>query len=768
MGDFTYVGKRIPSVEARDKAQGAGRYVTDLSLPGMLWGKILRSPYPHARLRKVDASRARRLRGVKAVVTGDDPRNVLHGPLIADEPILAKEKVRFAGEEVAAVAAADLDTAEEALELIDVEYEELPYVTDPGEAVQPGAPAIHKVENNIANQGTLEHGEVDAAFGRSAAVAENTYHTSSVHQCYMEPMACIAEYDASGRLTFHLGVQNPWMCKVRYAEILRLPAQNVRVVHSFIGGGFGSKMEHSMHLIAALLTQDARRPVRIDHTRGDEFVATRPRVAMVLHVRLGADAKGNLLAKQSDVLADNGAYTDYAPAITGIAAYRIDNMYRIPNVRSRWRLVYTNKTPSGGFRGFGNPQGAFALESTMDMLAEDLGMDPAELRLKNLVQRGDTTTHGFHIGSIGLRECIEGAARAIGWSERRSQTASAGTGGPSGRYRRGVGLACCIHVSGFRGFLKEFDGSSAQIRLNEDGSAYLLTGEVDIGQGSRTILAQIAAEELGLPIESIRVSPVDTDVTPACLGAYASRTTTLAGNAVLAAARDARRQLLENAADLLECRPEDLALSGGRVFVEAHPDRSLPVAEVARAALYAAAGNPILGQGSFSPPDVVMPAPDKYGNVSTGYSFAAHAAEVEVDVETGQVRVTRFVAGHDVGKVINELTIEGQVEGGVTQGLGYALMEDLHTEDGSVVNPNFYDYRIPTTQDFPDIESFFVESSEPTGPYGAKGVGEPALVPTAAAVANAVYHAVGARIASLPITPEKVLQALQEKGRVAP
>ena len=763
MTDFNYVGKRVPSIEAPDKAQGAGRYVTDLNLPGMLWGKILRSPYPHARILNVDASKARKLRGVKAVVTGDDPRNVLHGPIIADEYILAKDKVRFAGEEVAAVAAVDPDTAEEACELIGVEYEELSFVTDPQEAVRPDAPSIHDVENNIANAGDILHGDPDAAFADAAAVAENTYGTSTVHQCYMEPMACVSEFDTGGRLTMHLGVQNPWMAKMRYAEILGMSQQDVQVIHTFIGGGFGSKMEHSMHLITALLAKDARRPVRIDHTRGDEFIATRPRVAMTIYNKLGADAEVHLLAKEADVLADNGAYTDYAPAITGIAAYRIDNMYRIPNVRSRFRLVYTNKAPSGGFRGFGNAQGAFAIESTMDMLAETLGMDPVELRLRNLVQQGDTTTHGFYIGSIGLRECIEGATRAIGWREGRNRN---GSPAAEGRVRRGVGIACCIHVAGFRGFFKEFDGSSARVRVNEDGHVFILTGEVDIGQGSRTIMAQIAAEELSVPIEDVRVSNVDTNVTPACLGAFATRTTTLGGNAVLNAARDARRQLLEHASGMLECRAEDLGLSGGEIFVEATPDRRLSLAEVARSATFAAAGNPILGIGSFTPPNVVLPAPNKYGNVSTAYPFAAHAAEVEVDIETGFVKILRLVAGHDAGKVINRLAIEGQVEGGVTQGLGYALMEDITMGDGNVLNANFYDYRIPTMQDIPDIESFFVETSEPTGPYGAKGVGEPALVPTAAAVSNAVYNAAGVRITSLPITPEKVLEALEEKGEV--
>lgn len=758
----TYIGKRVPSVEAPQKAQGAGRYVTDLNLPGMLWGKILRSPYPHARILSVDASKASALRGVKTVLTGNDPRNVMHGPIIADEYILSKDRARFAGEEIAAVAAVDPDTAEEALELLKIEYEELPFVTDPAEAIQPGAPALHDVESNVVNQGDILHGDPDNAFDRAAAVVENTYQTSSVHQCYMEPMAIVAEPDPTGRLTLHLGVQNPWMCKTRYAEILGMSAQDVRIMHSFIGGGFGAKMEHRMHLIAALLAKDANKPVRIDHTRGDEFMATRPRVAMTIYNKLAADEEGFLLAKEADVLADNGAYTDYAPAITGIAAYRIDNMYRIPNIRSRYRLVYTNKAPSGGFRGFGNAQGAFALESTMDMLAEELKVDPAELRLKNIVQEKDTTTHGFYIGSTGLRECIENATKMIEWPEQRKTIT-----GANGRYRRGVGLASCIHVSGFRGMLKEFDGSSAQVQVNEEGKVHVLTGEVDYGQGSRTIMAQIAAQELSLPMESVRVSNVDTDVTPACLGAFASRTTTLGGNAVLNAARDAKRQILDHAANQLECSADDLDLTSGEIYVRAHPDRKIALSEVTRAAFFSAAGNPILGVGSFTPPNVVVPAPNKYGNVSTGYSFAAHVAEVEVDTETGFVKILRFIAGHDVGKVINELAVEGQVEGGVTQGIGYALMEDIMMGDGSVVNPNFYDYRIPTMQDVPDIESFFVESTEPTGPYGAKGVGEPAIVPTAAAVANAIYNAIGVRISSLPITPEKVMIGLSEKELVS-
>ncbi|MFQ5694060.1 MAG: xanthine dehydrogenase family protein molybdopterin-binding subunit, partial [Nitrospinota bacterium] len=488
--EYRVVGRRIPSVEAREKASGGGRYASDVSLPGMLWAKVLRSPLPHARILSVDTSRAERLGGVRAVLTAADCPAVRFGHMIHDETVLAADKARFAGDEIAAVAATDLDTAEEALELIRVEYEPLPALGSTEAALAPGAPLIHEDRpGNVALEGGMERGDFDRAYGRAAHRIETVFETSCAHQCYLEPMGAVAEWDAGGRLTLHVGIQDPWIARGRYAEILGMKAADIRMVHSFVGGGFGSKKMQCLHLICALLAKKAGRPVRLDNTRTDEFTATHPRVPMTIRLRLAADPEGRLVAKASDVVADNGAYSNEAPAITGIASYRMDNLYRIANVRNRYRLVYTNKLPTGGFRGFGNPQGALALESGIDILAERAGMDPADLRMKNFVGPGDLTMHGFRIGTIGMRECVARARTGTDWDRKRA--GRFGTAEPAGpRIRRGIGMACCIHGSGYRGAYKEFDGSSAVVRIDEAGRVHLLTGETDTGQGSRTVLAQ--------------------------------------------------------------------------------------------------------------------------------------------------------------------------------------------------------------------------------------------------------------------------------------
>ena len=766
--EYRVIGQRVPSVEAWEKSSGGGRYASDVSIPGMLWAKVLRSPLPHARVLSIDASRAKSLKGVRAVLTAADCPDVKWGHMIHDETVLAVDKVRFAGDEVAAVAATDPDAAEEALEGINVEYEPLPAVGTTGEALAEGAPLLHEEgPGNIAMRGDMERGKFDPAYERAAHKVEATFETSAAHQCYMEPMGAVADFTPNGRLTLHVGIQDPWIARRHYAEILGMKASDIRMVHSFVGGGFGSKKMVRLHLIAALLSKKAGRPVRLDNTRTDEFLTTHPRVPMTIHLRLAADSEGRLVAKSSDVIADNGAYSNEAPAITGIASYRMDNLYRIPNVKNQYRLVYTNKLPTGGYRGFGNPQGAFALESGVDILAEELGMDPAALRMKNFVRPGDVTMHGFRIGSAEIRECVEKAKSETDWDRKRARDYEPPAASPHGKgVRRGVGMACCIHGSGFRGAYEGFDGGAAVVQVDEEGRAFLLTGETDIGQGARTVLAQITAEELGVGLEDVRVSGVDTDVTPACLGAYASRVTTVGGHAVARAARDAREKILAFAAERLECRPEDLETGDGRIRVEGAPERGMGFSDAARDMVTAAGGKPIIGEGAFvTPPEVVIPDASRYGHATLAYAFAAHVAEVAVDIETGRVVIERVTAVHDSGRIINPLTAEGQVEGGVVQGLGWAVSEEMVFDGGQVMNPNFYDYRIPTIVDAPDVRVRFIENAEASrhgleGPYGAKGLGEPALVPTAAAVANAVAHALGARIRSLPITPEKVVEAL--------
>ena len=763
---YNVIGQRIPSIEALEKASGAGKYASDVVLPGMLWGKILRAPLPHARILNVDTTEANKLKGVRAILTATDCPDTRLGHMIPDETVLAIDKIRFTGDEIAAVAATDPDIAEEALELIKVEYDPLPAVGTTEEALAEGAPLVHEdKQKNIAMQGDMERGVFEKAWANTAHQIETTFQTSSAHQCYMEPMGCTADFSEQGKLTLHVGIQDPWIACQHYAEILGINESKIRIMHSFVGGGFGSKKMVVLHLIAALLSQKTKRPVRIDNTRNDEFMTTHPRVPMKIHFKLGADSKGFFTAKSSDVIADNGAYSNEAPAIAGIASYRMDNLYRIPNIKNRYRLIYTNKLPTGGYRGFGNPQGAFALESGIDMLAEKIAVDPAELRLKNFVRPGDLTMHGFRIGTTAVRECVENAKALTDWSKKRTTRNRKSTSGTSrkGQILKGIGMACCIHGSGFRGAYKDFDGSSAILEVNEKGRVYLLTGEPDIGQGSRTVLAQIAAEKLGIPISDIEVSAIDTDTNPRCLGAYASRVTTLGGHAVLIAAQKVQEKILSYAAEQLECAPEDLACSDGVIFLKSSPTLRTSFTDTVRDMVIASGGKPVVGKGNFvTPDDIVIPDETRYGHATMSYAFAAHVAEVSVDTETGRVKIENMTAIHDSGKIINPLTAEGQVEGGVVQGLGWALSEEMVFEHGQVLNPNFYDYRIPTVVDAPNIQVGFVDETEPEGPYGAKGLGEPSLVPTAASVANAIAHALGGRrIYTLPITSEKVIETIQ-------
>ncbi len=751
MADLKIVGKPRPCIGAFEKATGCLEYITDLKLPGMLHGKILRSPHSHARIVHIDTRRARRLSGVKAVITSEQTPRILYGPIIADQYPLAVDRVRYMGDAIAAVAAIDLDTATEALQLIRVEYEELPAVFDIEEAMIPGAPLLHGTERNLATSAEWEHGDVTEAFCQSDLVLEQRFSTQLVHQCYLEPMAALADWDGRGRVTFWLPIQVPSVAQRTYAKALGLSPDKVRVIQCHMGGAFGAKLEHSFHLVCALLAKAAGRPVRIVYTREEEFQAGLPRVPMVIHLKVGAKRDGTLTGKKAHLIAGNGAYTSYGPAILSAAATRSDCLYRLRNVHTRMDLVYTNSIPTGCFRGFGNVQMHFANESMMDMLADGLGLDPIEIRLRNATQPGDVTVHGFRIGSCGLSDCLRQAAQRSRWQEKRVHR----------ERHRGVGVAAMIHVSGNRSFMPQFDGSAAIIQVGGDGKATVLTGEVDMGQGSYTVFAQIAAEELGFHIDDITVPNVDTEISPFGLGSWASRVTTLGGNAVKAAAEDARHQLFAMASEMLGVTPEELIAEDGRIHA---PDgRGISITDAAQEYMYQHGGLPVLGRGYFVPPGVEVSHPEtKHGNISCAYPFGVQVAEVEVDVDTGCVRVLKVVAAHDVGKLINPLGAEGQLEGGIAQGVGFALTEHIKMDCGKVTNPSFLDYKIPTTLDVPEVECIFVESQDPYGPYGAKGIAEPAIIPTAPAIANAVFNAIGVWITELPITPERILTALQE------
>jgi 4-hydroxybenzoyl-CoA reductase alpha subunit len=760
-----YIGQGITMLNGYEKVTGRICFGADFTLPGALCGKVLRSPIPHGRILSIDLSKARRLPGVMAVVAGpelDLPLYTVAGQPIDDELLLAKDKVHYIGDEVAAVAAVDEETALEALSLIKVEYEELPAVFEPELALRPGAPRIHEhLSSNLANRMDFERGDVNRAFSQCDVIVEDEFKTSMVHQCYMEPQSVVTSWEPSGKVTIWASTQSPRLARVTSARALGIKPEQIRVIQCNVGGGFGGKLEYKLHPIAALLSKHAGRPVKMVNTREEEFIATYPRMPMKIRMKLGATREGELLAKESYFLADNGAYNNYGFGILLSAVTRHDNLYRIQNIKTIADLVYTNKAPTGCFRGFGNPQSHFAFESLLDMLATELSMDPAELRLKNATQTGDMTPHGWKIGSCGLSECIEKSIEKANWRQKRNLARE-----KTEDVVRGIGLACCLHVSGNRTFLPYFDGAAAYLRINEEGQVLVRAGEVDIGQGAKTVFAQIVAQELGISLNRIEVAEVDTQDSPHGLGTFGDRVTTLAGNAVKNAAIKARELLLQTAAKKLKVNVEELDIVDEVIFVKDNPEMQVSYIDTVQTASFERAGGTITVSGFFHPQEVTMVHPQtKYGNVSCAYPFVAQVAEVEVNKKTGEVKVIYIAAAHDLGKVINPLLAEGQVQGAIAQGIGYALTEDLKVVDGRVTNNNFAKYKILKSTDIPKLDTIFVESNDPNGPYGAKGLAEPALTPTAPAIANAIYDAIGVRIKELPITPEKVLAALEEKER---
>ncbi|MBI2371649.1 MAG: xanthine dehydrogenase family protein molybdopterin-binding subunit [Deltaproteobacteria bacterium] len=761
---FSAIGKGLPMVDARDKVTGLHDFGMDVALPGMLWGRVLRSPHPHARITHIDTSRAARLPGVVAIVTGDDaPRRKFSvcGQRLEDEHLLAIEKARYVGDEVAAVAAFDEDTAEEACTLIDVEYELLPAVLDPFEAMQPGAPLVHEhLGTNVATHTEFVRGDLGEALRQADAVVKERFSLPYFHQAYLEMNSCAAEWDSEGRLTLYASTQSPALSRGSYARALDIPPERIRVVQCHMGGAFGAKLEYKLHPICALLARKAGRPVKMVNPRHEEFFAGLPRVPMTIDLMFAAKKDGTILGKEIRIVADNGAYINYAHAAMLSALLRHDNLYRYQHTRAVGDLVYTNKVTSGCFRGFGNLQGHWAVESLMDILAEELGMDPAELRKINGVRTGDTTIHGWKILSCGLQECIDQVTKAAGWEQKRYAPK------PRGPRKRGVGLACCLHVSGNRSFVPMFDGASAICLINAEGQVRILTGETDMGAGTRTAMSQMAAEALGVPVEWVQISTGDTDVTPHGLGTYADRGTTLGGGGVMMAALDAKRQVLELAAEELEARAEDLVIDDGVISVRGNRDRGIPFRQVTQKAFIRKAGGMIVGTGTYIPNGVSDIDPKtKYGNISCAYPFAAQVAEVEVDEETGEVWLVNHFAAHDLGRTINPLAARGQIIGAVAQGVGHALLEQMVYDDkGMLRNPSFKRYLIPRAWDMPRaLTTILVETNDPNGPFGAKGLAEPALIPTPPAIANAIYNAVGVRLTHLPLTPEKVLRALKEK-----
>lgn len=757
MTDYKNLGIRQVFVDAKEKVTGRAQYLDDMTFPDQLIGKILRSPHPHARIRSIDTSEASALEGVRAVLTAKDaPRNRF-GMEIADCDIFAIDKVRYVGDEVAAVAAETAEIAREALKLIRVDYELLPVVDDPLRAMAPEAPLVHEdLKSNVVKEYHISRGDVEADFAACDYVFEHEFSTHRVSGLYLEPFGAAAWWESNGRLTMWTGMQAMFQGRNELARALGIDPTRITMKSPFIGGAFGAKIWlRNFHPIVALLARKAGRPVKLVLTREEEQLTTRPRVAPRMKVKLGMMKDGTMVCKQSEIIADNGAYSWAAPKVLLNMAMRTDCLYRFRSSKTDAYLVYTNLIPTSGFRGYGNSQMHFALESFIDMCCRKAGLDPVEVRLKNCVHKGDVTLHRWKIKSCGLDDCIARAAEAIRKDRRPAEEGN-------GRIRRGIGLACMTHVSGNRSGDK-FDGSGAMVRIQEDGSVFVFSGEADMGQGAKTVFAQIAAETLGVPIESITIMPIDTDVSPFALGSYSSRVTTVGGKAVLLACRQVREQVLDLAAAMTGRPVETLDLDEGVVVAAEGEPLSLPLRKVAYQAIRTNAGVPLTAFITYDPPTEGADK-DFYGDYSSAYTYGAHAVEVEVDTVTGKVKVLRVVAAHDVGRTVNELGLQGQINGGVAQGIGWCLYENMLFDKGRPVNASLHGYTLMTIADMPEIESVIVESNDPVGPYGAKGVGEPTLIPTAPAIANAIEDACGVRIVDLPITPEKVYRALRKNG----
>lgn len=785
MAGYSVVGKRLPRQDSVAKATGQGRYTNDLALPRMLHGKMLRSPHPHARILHVDTSRAERLPGVKAVVTGKDTAGVKYGVMGAtrDQYALPMEKVRYPGEEVAAVAAVDEDTAEEALGLIRVEYQVLPAVFDPEHAMREGAPLLHETkERNISAAFHVTYGDVAEAFAKADYVREDRFETAPIAHCQMEPYAVVAEWDTLGRLQAWMPNQSPFIKQKTLSSTLKVPQGDVTVGRVLMGGAFGGRSEFfAAEFCAALLARKAGRPVKMVYSREENFTATRQKHPFIIRLKTGVARDGVLLAREYRVVADGGAYGSTAIFLFANSLMQLLALYRLPAFRFEGYRVYTNNPVRGAMKGHGNQQLRFADECQMDLIAQELGMDPLELRLKNAVQPGDVLPNRARVFSCGLTECLTEASRRDGWEARRLPNPDSGERGAggvedgpgfkkkralaSGNSLTGLGLGCAPFISGFSYGYRT--GSAAFVKFNESGQAVVITGLVDNGQGNELMAAQIAAEEMGVAPEDVRVLWGDTAEAPLDPGSHSMTSTFVSGNAVKAAAADARRQLLEIAADEMEANPADLEIQGGRVSVKGSPEGGLSLRTVVTGGL--GKGRFVLGRGSYMPPvdQVDFSQGTIDGQVTGAYTYGAAVAEVQVDPETGQVSVARVAAAQDCGTAINPLLVEGQIQGSVAFSCGQALSEGLSLAEGVTMNPGFRDYGLPTALDVPAVEPLIVEPGDPHGPFGAKEAAEALGVAVIPAIANGVYRATGARVEAMPITPERVLQALRRKATQA-
>ena len=758
------IGKSPRRVDGVAKATGKAIYAMDLEIPGMLHAKVLRSPFPHARLVRIDAAEAAALPGVATVLTREtlDGMNPYFGSAYKDQTVVALDKVRYAGDPVAAVAAEDEAAAEEALGLIETEYRELPAVTDVADAVAPDAPLVHEQiadadelhghayrvpeefrGTNVCYAYRYDRGNVEKGFEKAHEVFEDTFTFPQVQHYPLEPHITIARVE-DGRLTLWASTQDPFTLQRHMAEFFSLPINRVRVIVPHVGGAYGGKLSVKNEPLAAALAWKTGRPVKLTHTSEETF-RTITRHPARFRIKTGVTRDGRLLARECEVFMGTGAYADYGPRVSQKAGYRAPGPYRIPHVKVDAYTVYTNAVPAGAFRGFGTLQVTWAYESQMDMIARRLGMDPVEFRSRNLLKKGDVFTKGDTPVDCDLEAGLRRTAKALGW-------------GRKGRGRnRGMGLSCCMKDGG-----GTYKVASAAVKMSSDGSAVLFTGSVEMGQGCRTALAQVVAEELSLPCDAVAVARLDTDSTPYDAATNASSSMVIMGLCVERAAADLKRQLRQAAAKLFRCKPDKVTFENGHV--RANKGRRLSYEQVLNRT-FGAKGGEFLAKGTYQ--DVhsrkaVLGSPTTFWETSWG------GAEVEVDPDTGVVKLLKYVSTADVGKAVHPLLCEGQDEGAVMFAIGHSLMEEMQYENGHLLNPNLIDYRLPSFASIPEtFRTILVEDGNGPGPYGSKGLGEGGLMPVAPAIGNAIEDAVGVRVRELPITPERMWRAMRGSGRPA-
>ncbi|PWT88932.1 MAG: 4-hydroxybenzoyl-CoA reductase subunit alpha [Acidobacteria bacterium] len=760
MGEFSIIGKPVPMVDGPSKVTGRGIYTDDMKIPGMLYSVILRSIHPHAKILRLDTSRAEALPGVIGIVTGKEiagKYGIL--PVGHDETALAVDKVRYVGEGIAAVAATSREIAEEAIRLIDVVFEPLPSFFDARKSMQQNAVLIHEDKpNNIEKEYHHHFGNVDEGFAQASHIRTDSFLCPQVTHAAMEPHSTVATFE-DGKLTVWSSTQTPYYLHRTLSSVLEMPMSRIRVIKPLVGGGFGGKDEPLGHEICAgALARKTGRPVKLTITREEVFYLHRGRPTQFVEVKTGVTKDGKITAVECKTIQDGGAFCSYGVVTILYSGALLGAIYDIRNMKYDGFRVLTNKPASGAMRGHGTVNVRFAFESQLDMIAHDLGIDPAEIRLRNALEPNTRTVNDLRVTSYGYPDCIRKVIERSDWKNKKGKLP----------YGKGVGIAGSHYVSGAANSIirAKLPHSNVMLKLDIDAGVTIYTGTAEIGQGSDTIQMQIVAEELGVTLGRVRIISADSDLTPLDLGSYSSRVTFMAGNACLQAAREMKTKVNKAASDLLNTPAERLSNREDVIFDSENPEKKVPFDEAVIHAL-GTQGGTLVTKGSYTPPKEAQGGKFKGAGVgpSPAYSYSAQVAEVSVDPQTGVVTVERIVAAHDCGRALNPLTVEGQIEGSVSMGLGQALQEQVLFDQGLIMNPGLLEYKTPGILDSPKIEAIIVESAESEGPYGAKEAGEGSLAAVIPAVANAVYDAVGVRITELPITPEKVLKALKEKQK---